>query len=267
MKRVITGVLVGVIWFLVLALGPFWLFWLLVTMAGVGGLYEYFRLVLPVEDRKYLWWSVMSGVLPLLAAGSGRMVPVSGALFVSLLVLVVVVLYKFSDLGDVFGFVARTGFGILYVSFCLAHLVLLRSLSHGVFWVLFVSVIVFASDTGAYYVGCRFGTSKLCPAISPGKTREGAVGGLLAGGTAGLVLAGWLAPEINPVLIGLAALLLTAVGMVGDLVESVIKRAAGVKDSGELLPGHGGLLDRGDSILLAAPSLFYLLAAGWLPGG
>lgn len=267
MRRLITGMLIGIVWFLTLLQGPFLLFWLLVTVAGIGGLYEYFRLALPAEDRKFLWWAVLCGVLPLLAAAFGRVAPVGGGLFLSLFALVVVALNKYSGLGNAFDFIARTGFGILYVSFCLTHLVLLRALPHGIFWVLFISVIIFASDTGAYYAGREFGKAKLCPAISPGKTWVGALGGLLAGGAAGIALAGWLAPEINPVSIGLTALLLSAVGMVGDLVESVIKRAAGVKDSGGILPGHGGLLDRGDSILLAAPALFYLLAAGCISGG
>jgi len=123
--------------------------------------------------------------------------------------------------------------------------------------VLFIMVLIWVADTGAYFSGRRFGRVKLAPHISPGKTREGVYGALL-----GAVLCGLLLYQLRPqtgalALLILFCLLLALVSVVGDLFESLLKRQAGLKDSGQLLPGHGGMLDRIDSLTAAAP--VYLL--------
>lgn len=123
--------------------------------------------------------------------------------------------------------------------------------------VIFLLVAVYVGDIAAYYGGRAFGRRRLAPVISPNKTWEGAVSGLL-GSIGGALLAPlWFARALP---LGDAALLgaaLGAIGIVGDLAESLLKRAAGVKDSGSLLPGHGGVLDRTDSLLFAAPALYW----------
>jgi len=117
--------------------------------------------------------------------------------------------------------------------------------------------MVMLTDTGAYYVGRSFGRRKLAPLISPGKTVEGAIGGFIFAVITGPLCRLVFFPEINllqSVLLGAA---IGIVGQIGDLAESLLKRAAEVKDSGALLPGHGGMLDRIDSILFCAPVLYY----------
>lgn len=121
-------------------------------------------------------------------------------------------------------------------------------------------VIVFAGDTGAYFAGRFFGRNKLYELISPKKTREGAVGGLLASIGAGAVVQHWLLPHLGTAEALVLAAICGAIGQVGDLAESLFKRATGTKDSGNLLPGHGGLLDRVDGVLFAAPVLSAWLA-------
>jgi phosphatidate cytidylyltransferase len=116
------------------------------------------------------------------------------------------------------------------------------------------------SDSAQYYTGRLLGRTKLSPAISPAKTVEGAIGGVVAAGLAGLALGPWGVPGWSPVRCGVIAVTLAIVGITGDLFESLLKRSAGVKDSSQLIPGHGGVLDRLDSYLFAAP-VFYLLAA------
>ena len=132
---------------------------------------------------------------------------------------------------------------------------------------LFLLFMIAAADSGAYFAGRRFGRHKLAPAISPGKTREGLLGGLAA--VAGCGIIGIWAFGVPPALwfYFVALCLLTAlVSVAGDLFESVLKREAGVKDSGQLLPGHGGILDRIDSLSAAAPVFFTGLVWGGLLG-
>ncbi|HEU4664357.1 MAG TPA: phosphatidate cytidylyltransferase [Dokdonella sp.] len=126
---------------------------------------------------------------------------------------------------------------------------------HGHHWALFVIVLVWAADTGAYFAGKRWGTTKLAPRISPNKTRAGAYGALVLAGVVALV-GGWLLGRREAsMLIALLALALLTVlaSILGDLIESLLKRQANVKDSGTLFPGHGGLLDRVDSVFSAVP--------------
>ena len=131
----------------------------------------------------------------------------------------------------------------------------------GAEWLLFVLLLVWLADTGAYFAGRSFGRRKLAPAVSPGKTWEGVAGGVLA--TLALAYALWLSLGLGETLgLMLATVLVTLVSVLGDLFESMLKRTRGIKDSGVLLPGHGGVLDRIDSLTAAIP-VFALLRV-WL---
>ncbi len=146
---------------------------------------------------------------------------------------------------------------ILYVGILGSYLVLLRNLGDGKNWVLLAVLSTWGADTSAYAVGKLIGRHKMAPGISPGKTWEGTVGGLI-GGLAVVVALGW-ALDL-PVSTGQAVLLgltLPAVAVVADLGESALKRGAGVKDTSVLVPGHGGLLDRLDSLLFTVPLVYY----------
>ncbi|HXS73316.1 MAG TPA: phosphatidate cytidylyltransferase [Rhodanobacteraceae bacterium] len=125
---------------------------------------------------------------------------------------------------------------------------------HAAWWVIFFAGIVVAADIGAYFAGSRFGGRKLAPSISPGKTWAGVYGALASAAVVGLA-GGWIAHAPAGLLIGVIALALVTVvfSIIGDLFESLIKRHAGVKDSGALFPGHGGLFDRMDSLVAAMP--------------
>ena len=133
----------------------------------------------------------------------------------------------------------------------------------GAWRVTLLLAIVMASDTFAYFAGSAFGRHKLAPKVSPGKTLEGLAGGLVGGIVAALVVR-WLGlPTLPaPAAVGLG-IVVAAVGVTGDLVESLMKRWAGVKDSGRLFPGHGGMLDRLDSLLFGAPVLYYYFLYAW----
>ena len=151
---------------------------------------------------------------------------------------------------------------VLYVAVPGAHFILARNFIDGRDWLIVLLAITFATDTGAYAVGRLFGRHRLAPAISPNKTIEGAIGGLALGAAAAVgvpMLLGVATRMPGPVL---RALLVPIAAMAGDLLESALKRRLGVKDMSNLLPGHGGLLDRLDSLLLAGPCLYWIVR--WL---
>ncbi|THF81232.1 phosphatidate cytidylyltransferase [Cohnella fermenti] len=152
--------------------------------------------------------------------------------------------------------------GAFYIGIGFRYMVVTRDLEHGVFWTLLTFFCIWASDAGAYFVGRAVGKRKLWPAISPNKTVEGAVGGLVISVIVGLVFY-----FLHPNWVGLwqamgVALASAIAGTLGDLVQSAYKRLRGVKDSGNLLPGHGGVLDRTDSWLIVFPFVHVL---GLLP--
>jgi phosphatidate cytidylyltransferase len=152
---------------------------------------------------------------------------------------------------------AITALGVVYVGFTLSTLVSTRSLPAGEFLVFFVVLVTWAADTGAYYAGTLFGKHLLAPSISPKKTIEGAFGGLGLALVASLLAHVWFLPQLSLPDTAVLAVLLTGSGLLGDLWESAIKRRGGVKDSGGILPGHGGMLDRLDSLLFTAPTFYY----------
>ena len=121
----------------------------------------------------------------------------------------------------------------------------------GTYWALFIMALAFAADTGAYFAGRSFGRVKLAPRVSPGKTWEGVIGGMTFAALLGLVGSRWFG--VSAAAFVPLCLLAAAFSVVGDLTESMFKRASGLKDSGRLFPGHGGVLDRIDSILAATP--------------
>jgi phosphatidate cytidylyltransferase len=153
---------------------------------------------------------------------------------------------------------AASLFPMLYVGIPLGALAAVRaSVSREALLLLIATIVV--SDSGQYYAGRQFGRTPLAPLISPNKTVEGAVGGLLAGTVCAWLLGRWWLPGLPPTALATLGAAIVALGIVGDLFESLLKRSAGVKDSSHLIPGHGGLLDRIDSWLFAAPVYYVFL--------
>ncbi|MHB8845579.1 MAG: phosphatidate cytidylyltransferase, partial [Nitrospirota bacterium] len=155
--------------------------------------------------------------------------------------------------------IAVTLLGIFYVAMLFGFQVAIHAGSPGKRWLVFLFLVIWASDTGAYYAGTTWGKHRLYEKISPKKSIEGLVGGTLASAVVAVLCTVWLVPAMGWAEAVFVGALLALVGTVGDLVESLLKRSAGVKDSGTLIPGHGGILDRMDSMLFAAPVLFYYL--------
>ncbi len=149
--------------------------------------------------------------------------------------------------------------GILYIPLSLSLLVLIRNMADGSLWIFFLLAIIFAGDVSAYYFGSYLGKHKLSPSISPGKTMEGAAGGIMANVIVGTVFKFILFPGLDWGICIMFFIVIGAAGQVGDLFESGLKRMSGVKDSGFLLPGHGGIIDRIDALLFATPVMYFFI--------
>lgn len=259
MGRIVTGLILAGGWLLLLLIGSHPLFCLAITGVAVVALYEFLRMSSPEAEKKYIPVILIIGTLPLAAAALWGGDALATSLFLTFMLLIVLTVAAFPSLENSLLFLSRLWFAVFYIGFCGAHLILLHALTQGVYWLLFLTAITAFSDTCAYYVGRSLGKSKLYPALSPGKTKAGAVGGIIGGMLGGLVVAAFLFTGANLAMIALLGMLLSVTGIIGDLIESLCKRVAGVKDSGRILPGHGGVLDRCDSLLLTAPALYYAI--------
>lgn len=154
------------------------------------------------------------------------------------------------------GWVLQT-LGALWVGVLFPYFAMLRNLPHGVGYLIAMLLVVIASDTGGYFGGRAFGTHKLAPRVSPNKTVEGAIAGLLASIVGGLILHPWLMPALSASEVAAISAAIAVLAQLGDLAGSAFKRSAGVKDSGWIFPGHGGLLDRTCSLVFAAVFSYY----------
>ena len=162
---------------------------------------------------------------------------------------------------------AQAALGAIYIGGFLSAYPRTASLPAGEHWVLLGLVSVFAGDTFAYFVGKAFGRRPLAPVISPNKTVEGSLGGLAAGTVLGTAYGALFLPGVPVWLILLASAAVGAAGQAGDLFESMLKRSAGAKDSGSLLPGHGGIFDRVDAVVCAGPVLYLVALLAPVAGG
>ena len=154
---------------------------------------------------------------------------------------------------------------ILVIGGTLFHAPLLRAFDsfsaiEGLSWIIFLLGVTFATDTAAYFVGRAIGSRKLAPNVSPNKTWEGAIGGFLGAVVCGILLNAALDLGAHTAIIALGSAILGITGQLGDLYESKLKRLAGVKDSGRLFPGHGGVLDRMDSLMWNVVVLYHMVA-------
>lgn len=225
-------------------------------------LWEYYRVAFNGHEPQvpiiFHGWGYFCGALVLAAAHTQNLKALIMVLTLNLIGAATMSIFRFRISSDAPLVAVKQVFGVLYVSVFMSFLIMLRHTADGPLWVLFLFWVIGWGDTGALYIGTLWGRHKLCPVASPKKTVEGAVGGLAAN----LIFA-WIFKMLffNP-MPGLTctifALGIGVVGQLGDLFESEFKRAAGVKDSSNLLPGHGGFLDRLDALLLAAPAAFFL---------
>jgi phosphatidate cytidylyltransferase len=256
LKRWITGLsALPVLIFLVYIGGLPFIF--LVGFACICSLWEFYRIVFSDDSdilhSLVIWWGYVVGIAIIFAAHFAGPESMLMALALNLVGVGLISLFVYKLKPSIVTVIPRQIQGIVYVPLLLSFLVMIRRDADGMTWIFVLLAVIFAGDISAYYVGSYFGRNKLNPAISPGKTIEGAVGGLL-----GNLLVGSIGKFffLSAIPWGLALLYFLAVGLagqVGDLFESEFKRSSEIKDSGSMLPGHGGFLDRIDALLFAAP--------------
>lgn len=263
-KRVIAGILGGFI-FLFLILKGGILLYLAVAILIILGLMEYCRLVEAVGYRVYFLVIAGLSVLHLLlrmVLSSKYPIVLSDAVGLFLLFAVFAsflqTLNKDSTPKNLFLTTGINLFGLVYPGLLFSYIILIRELPPPFGWkiLLYSFLVIWGNDTGAYFIGSAIGKRPLAPTISPRKTREGAVGGVAIGTIVGVVYG--VATDL-PLSLLLFTPIFGLIGQIGDLFESFLKRTAGVKDSGEFLPGHGGVLDRFDSALFVLPIVYYVV--------
>lgn len=247
------AVLPFVLWLMYIGGLPFFA---MILVASAICLFELMNMVNPAERGLQILLTAL-GLALVAAVGFGVMATPAAIVIIAFLPIVVVTIFLFK-LGDMNTVAARAGLSVLGILWGagLFSCLCLRLLDRGGSWVFLACILAWGSDTGAYFAGRLFGRRKLYPAVSPNKTWEGAVGGVIVATALAFgqhVFCG--APPIDPVHLAILAPLGAAFGQVGDLAESLLKRSVGVKDSGRIMPGHGGLFDRVDALIFTGSAV------------
>lgn len=243
-------------------------------LVAIGALIEFFAMAERLGFRAYRLWTCLAALAivaqqwhaaqaasianlgDLLYQARSPQVNLELVLFVFLLGLAVIVLWSRSPLAEALPSISVSVAGLVVIVLPFSAVVRLHGVDvSGPKLLLFTAVLVWVGDTAAYFAGRGFGRWKLAPQISPNKTWEGAVANLLAALLVGAVFGYWT--RIQPAHMLAMAALGSVAGQIGDLFKSAFKRSAGVKDSGAILPGHGGIYDRIDALIFAAPAVWY----------
>jgi phosphatidate cytidylyltransferase len=255
-RRIYTILVLAPLLYAVIRYTPPLAFSSVVVLAGGLALFEFYRLCFGYRSHSWLIGIGLTGFAALIL-GTHRPDIIVPSLLATLVGIISVPLLSRSPLEQSLRDGAMTMFGVLYLGLTLGTLSMTRLLPLGEWLIFFLLLVTWASDTGAYLVGTLYGRHRLAPTISPKKTVEGLVGGLIAAIIAGYAARWWFLPELSGLDCLILATLLTITGLWGDLTESAMKRSVGMKDSGGILPGHGGMLDRLDSLLFTAPVFYY----------
>jgi phosphatidate cytidylyltransferase len=248
---VLVPVLLATVWF-----GNPWLS-IVVAVFALLGVLEFYRLSSLAGWHPFTLLGIVFVLLFILNAHSGdeRTTPL---LISAVVILSIIRLLWSADKEKAFSNWAWTVGGIFYIGWPMSHFVLLRELEDGLSWVLVALLVTFASDSSAFFVGRAWGRKRMAPAISPSKTWEGAAAGIIGAMIAVVILGAVTGLDgIGYGRLIVLGFLISVFAQLGDLTESMLKRTAGVKEAGKLMPGHGGVLDRLDSIVFTVILVYY----------
>jgi phosphatidate cytidylyltransferase len=255
-RRVYTAaILIPAIYAIIRYLPP-WAFTVLIIAGGGIAVIELYRISFGQRMNAYaVGWGLAATTM--IIGRAHFEVPLADIVMLAVITLASAMIFSSTPIKDRFNDTCVMLFGVLYVGLTLSTLVLTRTFPAGEFFILFVALVTWAGDTGAYYSGNLWGRRLLAPTVSPKKTVEGLFGGMALACATAFLAQTWFLPQIRVMDALVLGVLLTVAGLLGDLSESALKRSVGVKDSGGILPGHGGMLDRLDSLLFTAPAFYY----------
>ena len=251
------AILVFTLW----SANPLW-FIALATVAIMLGMHEFYSLAQRVGLRCERWLAFGAGAAILVGFCYSQFGLIIAALVVVTILTLILALSRPSEFEQSLASVAATVFGVVYVPLLMGFAVAIKLVDNraerlGSKLLGFVFLVVIASDVGAYFTGRAIGKHKLAPNISPGKTVEGGIGGLALGLVGAIISKKLFFAEMQWLHLVVLSIVLVVVGVFGDLCESMLKRGAKAKDAASIIPGHGGILDRLDSLLFNAPLIYY----------
>lgn len=251
MKRIITAlvlipaIVATVLW------APSWVFLLVIALVGLGAFHEFDKIAGEQGIVRSSWLGMAAGVALLLSPEPA--LPV----LVVLAAILMAARLAARDFASVLPSVGTALLGIVYIFGAWRCAILLRDVNPH--WLMIALLVSWAGDTAAMYVGKAWGRRKLAPRVSPGKTQEGALASVVGGTLVAVIYARYFLPGEPLMAVIVVGAIANIAGQLGDLCESAFKRGAGVKDSGTMLPGHGGWLDRIDSTLFSVPAVYAVL--------
>jgi len=257
MKRVITSFIAILFLIGVIRYAPLWVFIIITLFAALISLNEFYALIKPKIAEKIVFFNyVLTTILFFsILANNHRSI----ALFPFFVIVpLAFFIFTYPKSHHKIGDIANLIMGPFYICLPLVLLAIIARLPQGRMWIFFILVVIFAGDTGSFYCGKFFGKHKLTQ-ISPGKTWEGTIGGLIANIACAGLFGYVFFPSLSVISIMIVGIVLGISGQIGDLAESMLKRISNKKDSGKILPGHGGMLDRIDSLLFAVPVMYVYL--------
>jgi len=260
-KRWITALILIPILLWIIIKGNAFLFSVLVAIVSISAFHEYLKIIFGKDEEsisntiKAISYTVSTAIIFSAYRGSWEMLFLVLAL--NLMALSIFVLSGFVANHSIFDIISKQILGVFYIPVSLSLLIFIKGLDGGIFWIIWLLIVIFANDTGAFYSGTFLGKNALAPNISPNKTIEGSLGGMAASMATGFIFCQYFFNDLSLSFIVLPmSFILAIAGQIGDLFESAMKRASSIKESGRILPGHGGMLDRIDGLLLAIPVLY-----------
>ncbi len=262
LKRWITGLIALPFLIYIIYRGGI-LFAVLISVAGLISLWEYYRIIYYAETKFQsnpitLWGYVVCLAIIWTTHAAGMQFNM-WIIAISLVFSALISLPQYKSDPGVIKTIRKQVQGIVYIPLLLSFLIVIRNTPAGMVWIACILAVIFAGDISAFYVGSYLGRHKLCPAVSPGKTIEGSIGGLCGNLVIGSLVKYLFLPDPAWITSLLFFIALGAAGQVGDLFESELKRFSNIKDSSGILPGHGGFLDRIDALLFASPVAYIFI--------
>jgi len=257
LTRVLSAIVLGILVVFIVLQGELWVFFALVSLVVIFGVIEFSRMAGSVKSLPSWILSAIIACLFCLSSFRPNWLDINLVFCLAVGLPFLIEILRRKPPAALLN-VSAALLGVLYVGWLFGrHLILLRQMSDGRNLIFLLMGVTWSGDIGAYLVGMRFGKHKIIPAISPGKSVEGYLAGIVFSCVVALAFRHWLLSNIGFLHIIILGIGLAIIGQIGDLAESLLKRGANMKDSGRIMPGHGGILDRCDSMIFIAPALYY----------